>query len=169
MSRAHVQGYDSNAAQFERMGNPWVSERERQEFSAPSRKEARQNRNPKRGADLGNFPKPVLDRSVDPRKRRRDFVALALSRIGGSRTVTPVIAKPDDAVVKAPALTELKPLTSEQLALRRAQRDQVSARLEAGEAAYAASEAARLAEIRRLEAARDAIEERLASLANFLK
>jgi hypothetical protein len=164
MPRAHVQGYDSNAAQFERMGNPWVSERERAEFSAPNKKEARQNRNPRRGVDLGNFPKPAFERSTDPRKRRRDFIALALSRVGGSRTIVPTIAKPDDAVVRAPGLTELKPLTSEQLALRQAQRDAVAARLEAGALAYAASEAAKAAERKRLEAIVKAAQNRLAAL-----
>lgn len=46
MSRGHVQGYDSNAAQFERMGDPWVTNRDRQELGnfPISRKVQRQNR-----------------------------------------------------------------------------------------------------------------------------
>lgn len=57
MSRAHVQGYDSNPAQFERMGNPWMTQREAQELgnSPISKGKRKQNRKP-RPCDLP-YPK----------------------------------------------------------------------------------------------------------------
>jgi hypothetical protein len=44
MSRAHVQGFDSNPAQFERMGNPWITPREQQELGEPNRRARKENK-----------------------------------------------------------------------------------------------------------------------------
>jgi hypothetical protein len=44
MSRAHVQGFDSNPAQFERMGNPWLTPREQQELGEPNRRARKENK-----------------------------------------------------------------------------------------------------------------------------
>jgi hypothetical protein len=171
MSRAHVQGYDTNAAQFERMGNPWVSERERCEFSAPNKRERRQNRNPKKAEDLGNFPKPDYDRAASPAfadmRCGNHFLAMFKAGLpGGTRTVVGVkAAEPGFVEVHRPMRNAEPPrLTSAQLELRREQRAQVQARLEAGEAAYAASEAAIAAEKARLKSIIKAASERLSSL-----
>jgi hypothetical protein len=150
------------------MGNPWLTEAERQQFSAPNKAERRQNRNPKRSADLGNFPKRPerSSRENSPAlaemRRTQDFVAVALSRIGGSRVSTAEVAAPDDMVVRSGG--ELKPLTRAQLALRKEQREARAARLAAGDAAYQASEAARREEKRRLESIIKAAERRLRQL-----
>lgn len=84
---------DSNSEQFARMGNPWVSERERAEFSAPSKAKLRQNRN---GPMFGKIPKLVEPRAGARRedcdafwtaKRAQNFSNRFAAAMGGSRTV----------------------------------------------------------------------------------
>jgi hypothetical protein len=168
MSRAHVQGFDSNAAQFERMGNPWVSERDRCEFSAPSKRERRQNRNgAKPKVDLGNFPKPRPERASregDPiirqMQKSSNFLARFKSGLPGG-TIDTVGLKPEERYLDR---GEPVRLTADQLEKRRQQRVAMQERREDAERAYAASEAGRVAEKRRLEAMRVALEARIANL-----
>jgi hypothetical protein len=174
MSRAHVQGFDSNAAQFERMGNPWVSERDRCEFSAPNKKERRQNRN---GAKpiLGNFPEPERrpERSsrsegaaMEQTLRSRRFMAAFKSGLPeGTRTVAPAVDRPKVwEISQHPANTELRTLTSEQRDKRGWQRMNAAAKRIAAEEAFRVSEAGRAAEKARVKALIKALEGRLASL-----
>jgi hypothetical protein len=144
MSRAHVHGFDTNAALFERRGDPWVSERERAEFSAPNKKERRQNRNgaKPRVADVGNFPRlperalRVNDPIINQMKRSSRFLAAFKSGLpNGTREVAP--AKPIlnlDPHVRHPSMSELpsRPLTRwqqfERQCVRAKQRGEVAER-----------------------------------------
>lgn len=123
MSRAHVFGFDTNAAQFDRMGNPWVSERDRAEFSAPNRKQTRENL---RSRLLGNFPdperrperssradSPAMARIVKSGKFINAFKACA----DGSRTVLAIDPPAEPPVVRiAPqASRELNPWDVDQI------------------------------------------------------
>lgn len=111
----HVRGFDSNSAQFERIGNPWVSERDRAEFSAPSKKERRQNRNgAKPRVTLGNFPKSEHRREdcagFQQIKRSASFINEFKSHLpGGTREVVGRTPAPTPIVqtVRHPANTEL--------------------------------------------------------------
>lgn len=71
MSRGHVQGYDSNAGQFERMGNPWVTNRDRQELGnfPISRKAQRQNRQV-RPCDRPYCERKAEARALTPEEQR---------------------------------------------------------------------------------------------------
>jgi hypothetical protein len=174
MSRAHVQGYDSNAEQFARMGNPWVTERERAEFSAPNKKERRQNRNggkPK----LGNFPTPERKPERSSRAeseamagclRSRRFLSAFKSGLpGGTLTVAPVVPETKCwEISQHPARTPVRLLSSAERALAARQRDDREAKRAAAEAAYLAGEAHREAEKRRLLAQIAALEEQLARI-----
>ena len=86
-----MKGYspvDTNAAQFARLGNPWVSERDRAEFSAPNRKQTRENRRTKTG-EFPTFRDPPREgRELTPaeqlaEQQRKNF--LHLSRMGKAR------------------------------------------------------------------------------------
>lgn len=156
MSRGHVQGYDSNAGQFERMGNPWTGE------ASPKRKVRK----------IRRFKpcRPGLPRRVPRDSREGDELehiqckAALAAKLGLSKR-TLVSLKPEIsptlAIYRHPSRMEL---TAEQRVKRDEQRAEFQARAEAAAAAWAASEAAKAAERRRLEAMRDALEARLAAL-----
>jgi hypothetical protein len=150
MSRAHVQGYDSNPAQFERMGNPWLTERERVGEAGMTRKRLKR---------LGKFPKPDVptperkparsarsdSAAMEQSLRSRRFMAAFKSGLpGGTRTV----AEATD------------PLRVWEIS----QHPNAAAKRIAAEEAFRVSEAGRAAEKARVKALIKALEGRLASL-----
>lgn len=167
MSRAHVQGYDSNPAQFERMGNPWLTERERVGEACMT---------PKRLKRIGKFPKPEVptpDRkparsarseseAMEQSLRSRRFIAAFKSGLPeGTRTVAAAV-EPTIIWQILPA-TEMR-LTAEMRAKRGWQKLEFAAKRLAAEQAYVASEAGRLAERRRLAALIQVMESQLENL-----
>lgn len=88
MSRAHIQGFDSNAAQFDRMGNPWMTSREQQELGDPNRKARRENRR-SRPFDPNFRDPPVSRRALTEAEQQAESVRHAMrdvvSRLRASR------------------------------------------------------------------------------------
>lgn len=95
MSRAHVHGFDTNSAQFERLGNPWVTPREQQELgnSPVSRKTAKQNKRPAKTYNPDYRDAPRVGRELTEREqlevKQRDMM-LHVLRLGKARRGEPV-------------------------------------------------------------------------------
>lgn len=86
MSRGHIQGYDSNAAQFARMGDPWVTERDRHDLGnfPENRKVRRQNRQV-RPCDRP-YPEPrSIGRPPTPEEERAARQRAMLAHVGRLR------------------------------------------------------------------------------------
>lgn len=132
---------DTNAAQFERLGNPWVSERERHEFS---RGESRKIRRavPEKAPNLAVFEEPnagpiVKRPHLHPEHVREhnrhvgDIRKRLIAMRGGSRAVEGLKARPErPVIVLAPnANCESRPLSAEERALNIAQKAARDARI----------------------------------------
>jgi hypothetical protein len=153
---------DSNAAQFERLGNPWISERDRREMPTYAGRKVKRVA-PRLAEALGKFPterpigKPRAESAgLGEYRRATAFLTLFKSGLpGGTRTVASRVDPPAPLVNHYSTLAEAQPLTNEQMRLRAEQR---------------AAEQARLAEVARLEAERLAekrAEERRREFADF--
>lgn len=161
MSRGHVQGYDSNAAQFERMGNPWEGEPvcKRQARKARRKKGLRPCRAglPRRAErDSRNDGDALLHYQC----KQALAAKLGLSR----RTITPDEKSPTLAKfepIKAARDTEL---THDQRIKSRWQRFEFRAKAAVAEAAYLASEKHRAEERRLIERRIEALQARLTTM-----
>lgn len=116
MSRAHILGFDSNPAQFARMGNPWVTPREQQELgnSPVSRKDRRGNRRP-RPCQLARPDVERIARALTPEeeKAREQRAMLAhVLRLGKSLREEPVLETTGYNRRKV-GVTVIKPAASE--------------------------------------------------------
>ena len=165
MSRAHIQGYDSNPAQFARMGDPWVTRREQQELgSAPvSKGQMRANRkarpfNPNY-RDVERQARPLTAEEEQARKVRANLALIRrLDRQARSQPVREVAGfKPKPPIVNLVKPARNAELTLEQRRKREAQRAEVEARCERAD---------RLVECDRLRAVIAAAQARLEELAD---
>lgn len=157
LHRAHLRplGVDSNSEQFARAGNPWDGDgqlRVRKGRAKPKRLPCRSSRE----------TSPAFE---DLQARRALWAKMDAAR--GKRAFVPTDELPDNIVARTvahPNRAELKPLTAKQRERSGWQKLETQCRIQAGEAAYRASEAAKLAEKRRLESIIAAAEARLASM-----
>lgn len=136
MSRAHIFGFDTNPAQFARMGNPWVTKREQQELgnSPNNRKEVRANRRP-RPCDL---PYPEIERiarqlTPEEEQARRVRANLQLIRNLSRQARGQEVRETTGFKPKLPIVSTIRPareaeLTVEQRAKREIQRAEVALR-----------------------------------------
>jgi hypothetical protein len=159
--RAHVTplGLDSNPAQFERQGNPWDGDgrftrkarkgRKRRDFDGQVRRPERSSRE-----ESENF--------IDLRANAKLWQAMRAKR-SNSRTVAPE-KSPHVAKIVPAARAELRPLTSRERWLSFEQRAKFRVTQALAERAWAASEAGKAAERRRLEQILAATEAKLAKL-----
>jgi hypothetical protein len=118
MSRGHVQGYDSNAAQFARMGNPWITAREQQELGEArgSRGQMRRNRKP-RPCSLPYAEVKSIARALTPEeekaKQQREMLNHVL-RLGKALRGSPVRETTGYPVKERPVAT-VRPAALEEL------------------------------------------------------
>lgn len=121
---------DSNASQFARLGNPWVSERDRKEWPEPNRRERRENlrgAKPKLGPVPKTTPGPGRAESARMQKILRSREArrrMALGRGEISRTCAD-LPRPEHrkhapvSQHRHPAQRELDPWSDEAIAAKR--------------------------------------------------
>lgn len=166
MSRGHVQGFDSNAEQFARMGNPWVGE---PVLRKAGNKRGRKYPKPCRPG----FPRcPDRDSRTDceafERAKESQRIALLVQAFKGNcRTAAPLEdgqKSPTLAILPARA-TELTGWTRLERQVRRIQqRAAFEAKEAVAKAAWDASEAGKAEQRRRIAARIAALELQLSSL-----
>jgi hypothetical protein len=119
VSRAHVAGFDTNADQFARMGNPWITEHDRREMPTET---------PPRPIPAMEIRVRAVPRTPKVRtetigfaevRRRAEFLKAFKSGLpGGTISIAPSRDAPEPAVLRISpgAEARLEPLSSEALA-----------------------------------------------------
>jgi hypothetical protein len=135
MSRAHTQGFDSNAGQFSRMGNPWDGEPVLKTQARKARRKA--GIAPCRSGlpRLGERDSRNDSEAFEDLKCRRRIAAMVAAASGNSRChVAKPVEKPRPApFIRPDARTELEPFHPERLQseISRLEREATKARIEA--------------------------------------